>query len=184
MGKEDLRAAWEAKVFKNRQEQYALLAERANQLKLRREVYTQDRKKMLLLNLTDLSLTAEQVARYLSVQSDYNHLGRGGYCKMIASRVASENQARGIISTHFGAFDLTGWVDHWINFDLLEDDSAIALDFSTAATLDWNNDKLHLLGIKTPDMTSLLPTLNGIYGGDWYVMPESQQLARFPAFSN
>jgi hypothetical protein len=107
------------------------------------------------------------VARMNDIKSKRNF----GDCFDVARETCAAGVTTARAASYHGATPLTGFDNHCVNFDQLEDGTVATVDLTGEDVIDNKSGKLDILIVHVADIPTLIARLNDLYGGDWRIIP-------------
>lgn len=95
-------------------------------------------------------------------------------CYPLALSIAERGMMSGVLHTQTGAFNLTDWGNHAINYLILPNGSHITADFTTPGNIDHYQGEFDLLTVTAESATSLISLVGKLYGGIWHIIPRNE----------
>lgn len=129
-------------------------------------------KRILLLDLASAPpIDQERAEGYVESHLDALRLRHGiiNNCFDIAKAARSAGRATGTMHADSGTDRLVGWGNHCINFDVLSDGTAVAIDLTASHNIDWHQGVLDVLALRVPSRAELTLQVGQLFGGQWEI---------------
>jgi hypothetical protein len=129
-------------------------------------------KRILLLDLaTAPPVDTERFEGYAAQHLEALALTHGisNNCFDIAETAHRAGRASGTMHADSDTGQLIGWDDHCINFDVLGDGTALAVDLTASSNIDWHQGRLDILALRVPNVQELPLRVGQLFGGEWQI---------------
>jgi len=127
-------------------------------------------KQLLLLDLGELeNIPPQRLEGYVEqhIASVATERTIGGSCLFIAGDAVRNKRASGRVGTRDNEERFAGFVNHYINYDLLPDGTVVGIDLTASHNIAEGYGGLDVLAVHATNLGNLCLSLGNLYGGTW-----------------
>ncbi|MBI2021494.1 hypothetical protein HYS93_01260 [Candidatus Daviesbacteria bacterium] len=88
-------------------------------------------------------------------------------CYDVAKAAQQRGSAKSRLHSKGGTSEFSGYGNHCLNLDTLQDGSLVAVDFTAAENIDYHQGNFAVFAIRASSQEELIARLNKLYGGQW-----------------